>query len=177
MTSRQIEWIPEEAFVGLAFAVTGLARFISEKCNLSLGGWLILWYVKAEGRVSAEGPVILRYELSQVLEAKGFSNSNITKLLDTLLAKELIARHSLTPTEREALFGCPDGNRLAVTLTAAGEQKIEEFKRELRASFESWRVQQTGPMRRLLKSLRPIALALARALIGKRKKSSRAIAA
>jgi DNA-binding MarR family transcriptional regulator len=161
----QTEWIPDAAFVALAHAVTGLSRFISQKCGISLAAWLVLWCVRYEGKRFQGGWILLRYDLSRLLETRGFSSSNITKLLDTLLESSLITRHTLTTGERRDLFGSPDGSRLAILLVPAGDEKIEEFKRVVRASFDGWRKKQSGSLRVAIRTLKKPALAVARFLL------------
>jgi len=80
-----------------------------------------------------------RQGLTELLARRGFGDANISRLLGSLENKELIRRMSLTPREREQLFGVSHGaNRQAIVLQHLGERKIEEFQKRLTGIFEAW---------------------------------------
>jgi len=152
--SMASEWLPEEVFAAMAYAVTSLARTVDKECGISLGSWLCLYYLKRDGKQSEYGQIMLRSTLTRTLEERAFTPPHIAKLLRVLADKHLIVRPILTAAERRALFGSADGSLMAVAITPSGEAKIQEFKEVLRTRFEKWRGQQDAPLRAAINILR-----------------------
>lgn len=164
MVSESSNWIPEEAFTALGFAIPALARLIDKKCHITLGGWLVLTEVQRRGKGLPDGQtVLLRQTLTKLFDERGFTRPSVTKLLDTLFEQGLIARPRLTEKERQSLFGS-DGSRLAVVLTPAGKAKIDDFKNILQDEFDRWFAKQPDSIRMALIALRPVANVFAKAL-------------
>lgn len=157
------EWIPDVAFEVIGFGIPALARYIDMECHLTLGGWLVLWCVKQEGKRTGRCHIILTRNLVQILLDRRFKRANISRILKTLENDHLIERRQLNPEEREKLFG-RGGNLLAVCTTPPGEDKFEEFKTKLRDSFDRWYGRQERPVRGALAAFRPIAMRVVRAL-------------
>src|SRR4051812_21098147 len=93
--------LPDELFTVLAHLVPGL-NLIAQKCGVSLGDWLFLWYLQTHSVAGGKnGRTMLRKELTTVLLKHGFIDANITRRLDTLVDKELILRPTLSLRERQ----------------------------------------------------------------------------
>lgn len=143
--SKNVAPLPDELFALLAHLVPGL-NLIAQKCDLSLGDWLFLWYLQTHSVLGGKnGRTILRKELTTVLVKHGFIDANITRRLDGLVDKGLILRPILSMRERNELFPNGPGNsRLAVVLLPAGEKKIAKFKELVSRSFQDWRASDSG---------------------------------
>jgi DNA-binding MarR family transcriptional regulator len=168
MDLKRAPSIPEQAFTTLGFAVPALARLIDKRCGITLGAWLVLSEIKRRGKVSADGPMMLRNELTRLFDERGFSRPNVTKILNVLFEKQLVARPRLTAPARQELFGS-DGSRLAVSITRKGVDKIEEFTRVLQGEFDGWYSRQRLVVRHALNALLPIAVNLAAVLMDPQK--------
>lgn len=144
--SKKATLLPDELFTVLAHLVPGL-NLIAQKCNISLGDWLFLWYLQTHGVAGGKsGRTMLRKELTRVLLKHGFIDPNITRRLDTLVDKGLILRPTLATRERQELFpNAPGNSRLAVVLLPAGERKITKFKELVSHSFQKWSAVASGP--------------------------------
>jgi len=138
-SEKKVAPLPDELFTILAHLVPGL-NLIAQKCDVSLGDWLFLWYLKTYGVDSNKsGRTMLRKEFTNVLLKHGFSGQNITRRLDTLVDKGFIQRPTLSSRERQELFpGSPGSSRLAVLLLPAGERKITKFKELVSQRFQEW---------------------------------------
>ncbi len=148
----------------LGYAIPALARLINQECGITLGSWLVLLEIEQRGKPSADGPLVLRHELTKLFDKRGFTRPNISKILNGLFQKKLILRTTLTIEERNDLFGLSSGPCQAVVLTSAGSQKIEEFKTALRLKFVHWQAQQPPMVRVALKGFTLTAVKLLRAL-------------
>jgi DNA-binding MarR family transcriptional regulator len=138
-SEKKVAPLPDELFTILAHLIPGL-NLIAQKCDVSLGEWLFLWYLQTHGvDGNKSGRTMLRKDFTNVLLKHGFTGQNITRRLDTLVDKGFILRPTLSSRERQELFpDSPGSSRLAVVLLPAGERKITKFKELVSHRFQEW---------------------------------------
>jgi DNA-binding MarR family transcriptional regulator len=150
--------LPETVFSTIAFLLPGLNR-VAHGCGITIGEWIIMWYLRQDGILNEEKhAVMLRQDLTDLLAKRGFGAANFVRLLNSLEDKKLVSRVSLSQEDRARLFkGRARDDRRAVLLRPSGEEKIEEFKKELTAHFDKWRLEQPKIVRKALSSTQEIA--------------------
>jgi|SRR5579863_5571721 len=156
--------IPDEFFTVVSLLVPALNAVAQDECDIDFGSLLVLFNIKLNGRRLERGLTVLRQDLTSLLLKRGFSEAGITRTVETLQTRHFVERFAITPEVREDLFG-PGGNKLAVAITPAGEEKAEEFKKVLRLHFANWLGRQPLARRIWLKGLLPKAVELAQELI------------
>jgi len=149
--------LPETVFGAIAFLLPGLNR-VAHGCGITIGEWIIMWHLQQDGSLNEEKrPVMLRQDLTDLLAKRGFGDANFVRLLNSLEDKKLVRRVSLTQEEKRQLFkGRDRGGRQAVLLRPSGEEKVGEFKRELAAHFEKWRLELPKIVRKVISSTHEI---------------------
>lgn len=158
----QEEVVPEVFFFGIAYLLPGLNQ-VAQKCGISIGEWIILFYLKEAGAMNDKTQrTMLRKRLTELLSTRGFGDANISRLLKGLEDKDFIRRMSLPYRELVQLFGTSHGgSRQAIVLQATGEKKIQEFKQRLASLITTWRSEQSLMVRKALESAHGVGLLLA----------------
>jgi len=166
--------VSDELLHATATLATRLLFIAEHECGLEPFELFVLWHIKHHGRPdSANRPVMLRRDLTSVLKKKfGYSDSDVSKLLDALHDDGFVQKGPLTTEERLVLFGGDSGAKLAVALQPAGSAKIEEFKSFLTARFNFWLSEQSRTTRLACRKLQPIAMGFAQWLLDRYQPSS-----
>jgi|HubBroStandDraft_2_1064218.scaffolds.fasta_scaffold266189_1 DNA-binding MarR family transcriptional regulator len=154
--------LPEALFHAIAYLLPGLNQ-VAQECEISIGEWIIMWHLRQAGvRNDAGQFVVLRQDLTSLLELRGFGGANVVRLLNSLQDKGLVRRVSLTTEERDQLFMPSDsGNRQSVVLQVTGDQKIEEFKKRLTTHLSTWRSEESVLNKKAVESARGLWLQFA----------------
>ena len=140
--------LPDVFFDGLAHLLPKLNQ-VAEECGISIGQWIILWHLVQKGVKDESGQkIMLRQDITDILEKRGFGQANIVRLLNGLEDKRLVRRFSLSLADRQRFFPSSNGgNRQAVAVDTPGHRKLQDFKVALSAQFEDWRVEQPTLLR------------------------------
>jgi len=159
--------LPEELFHAIAALVNRLIHISEEECGVQPIQLLILWHIRHFGKANNDKePVILRQELTRMLKGNfRYSDTDISKLLAELQEGGFIVRTAVSRQERLALFLSKNGDTRVVILKHSGDEKIEQFKEQLRSRVDHWLSKQPRATRLAIVTVRPIVEKFARWLV------------
>lgn len=173
-SNKNAKGVSDDLFHAAATLATRLAFIAEYEFKIEPIELFLIWHIKNYGQADSEGrPVLLRHDLTDVFKKKfGYSDSDISKLIDGLHDDGLLEKGNLTTQERTALFGTESSSKLAVRLQAAGLDKIEAFKNFLRDKFDTWLSEQSTTTKYATRKFEPIALGFAQWLLDRYQPSS-----
>lgn len=123
---------------------TILAKFIiiRDECDLDMSELYILAFIKHNGKTYNGLRVVLRGEITTLLEdVFGFSDKQVNVRVSKLKRKGCIKDHILSPQEKMDAYGTSVGQMKSVIILEKGYKKIDEFTHKIHQVY----LELTGP--------------------------------